>query len=466
MTRVDSAVSRNELLELGCAELAQAFQQGRHTPVEVLEALRQAIENDDQGINAFCHFDWPGAFEAARASGQRYRTGSPLGPLDGVPMSIKDLMDVEGWPTRRGSRVLANAGGAVGDAPVVSLLRAAGAVLFGKTTTTEFGWTIRSDNPLTGLTRNPLDPAHSAGGSSSGSAAQVAAGWGAVALGSDAGGSVRVPASYCGLVGFKPSFGAIPMIPSSAFTDFAHMGVLARSVADARIATAVMAHPDGRDLASSFPRVDIIEERPVRLGWALVLGADQQPAAHVASAFHAGLEQLRSAGYQLEEVDPQIQDCADAMWDIWRSRIYESFYTWPASQREQLGAGLQQLYQEGATMSLLDVAAARTRLRQMQARLGEVFGNIDILLTPMMPDSAPVAAEADVAEQAAVQNWFRQSGYSYPFNVTGQPALSLPMGLCPKGLPLGMQVVGRKYHDSRVLKLAAELEALLGHEQA
>src|SRR5690606_1248753 len=192
-----------------------------------------------------------------------------------------------GWPTLRGSQAMAGAGPATADAPVVERLRQAGAMLFGKTTTTEFGWTIRSDNPLNGLTRNPLDLSRSAGGSSSGAAAQVAAGWGPLALGSDAGGSVRVPASYCGLVGFKPSFGSIPMIPSSAFTDFAHLGVLSRSMDDCRLAMDVLSFPDARDLASTFERADAGAGRSLRLGWTLSLGSEQPPEKHVVEAFEA-----------------------------------------------------------------------------------------------------------------------------------------------------------------------------------
>lgn len=460
MGRAETVAGGDGLLALDCAGLTQAFREGVHAPADVVEALKAAVEAGDPLINAFCHLDWPQALQAARESEARYRAGAPLGPLDGVPVSIKDLMDVAGWPTRRGSPAMADAGAAHADAPAVRRLREAGAVLFGKTTTTEFGWTIRSDNPLNGLTRNPLDPSRSAGGSSSGAAAQVAAGWGPVALGSDAGGSVRVPASYCGLVGFKPSFGAIPMIPSSAFTEFAHLGVFSRSVEDCSVATAVLSHPDARDLASTFSRAKLDFPQP-RLGWSLRLGSGLQPDEHVAAAFHSCLEQLRAAGYSLQEVDPGVQDCADAMWAMWRSRVLESFHGWPASRRERLGNGLRQLYDEGEAMTMAELAEARVRLRRMAVDLGRVFTGVDLLLTPMMPGSAPLAEDPAVAERAPAANWFRQSGYSYPFNVTGQPALSLPMGHCPQGLPLGLQVAGRKYEDARVLRLGAELESLL-----
>jgi len=461
MARIDPLTARDELLGLGVAPLTRAFHDAICTPVDVLEALQSAIEEGDELINAFCHLDWQQAFEAARESALRYRAGAPLGPLDGVPVSVKDLTDVRGWPTRRGSLVLAEAGPASDDAPAVALLRRGGAVLFGKTNTTEFGWTIRSDNPLDGLTRNPIDPAHSAGGSSSGAAAHVAAGWGPLALGSDAGGSVRIPASYCGLVGFKPTFGAIPMVPSSAFTEFAHLGPLSRSVDDCRAAMQVLSRPDPRDLASTFFRKQGEGSRPVRVGWTLLLGSGVQPDEYVTAAFHSSLEQLRAAGCHVQEVDARAQDCADAMWQIWRSRMVESFSSLPAPQWDKLGAGLRQLYREGEAMSMADLSAARIRLRQMAVDLGRVFSDIDVLLTPMTPGGAPLALEPDQAERAPAENWFLQSGYSYPFNITGQPALSLPMGRNPQGLPLGLQIVGHKFHDVRVLEIGAQLEGLL-----
>lgn len=460
MVHVQTKPGDRVLLALDCNELVRAYLAGNTTPAQVLDALKAAIEADDTGINAFCHFDWDAAYQVARESALRYREGSALGPLDGVPVSIKDLTDVRGWPTRFGSLSMAKSGVASSDAPAVARLRAGGAILFGKTTTTEFGWTIRSDNPLDGTTRNPLDPKRSAGGSSSGAAAQVAAGWGPVALGSDAGGSVRVPASYCGLAGFKPSFGSIPMPPSSAFTELAHLGVLARSVKDCHLAMKVLAGSDARDAASTFPRVPQHggANRP-RLGWTLLLGSDLPPSPHVVESFHSCLEQLRAAGYEVHEVDPGIQDCADAMWITWRYRVLEAFHGWSADQRQLLSPALQQLYQEGEALSTTELARARTRLRRMAVQLGQVFSKVDMLLTPTMPDSAPIMDSSDSGADA--QNWLRQSGYAYPFNVTGQPALSIPMGSCPQGMPLGLQLVGLKYHDEQVLKLGEQIEALL-----
>lgn len=255
-------------LNLSITGLTSAFERGQLDPVAVLDRLAEEVRSDKREVNAFCHIDLDQARDQAEASAQRWRSGRPLSVLDGVPVSIKDLTDVAGWPTRRGS-LSTNSTPAPKDALLVTFLREAGAVLFAKTTTTEFGWTTASSNPHTGTTRNPRDLSRSAGGSSSGAAAQVAAGWGPLAIGSDAGGSVRIPASYCGVVGFKPTFGAIPLAPQSAFAEFAHIGPLARSVEDCQIAMRVVGQPSNRDPSSLFSRSTRTRPSRLRIGWTL-----------------------------------------------------------------------------------------------------------------------------------------------------------------------------------------------------
>lgn len=459
---MSNRVNSTNLLALDIARLSQAYGSGECSPVDMLETMRSAIEQDTQGINAFSYLDWPAALQAARDSEQRHRAGQALGPLDGVPVSIKDLTQVAGWPTRCGSLSTDGDAPASVDAPSVVQLRAAGAVVFGKTTTTEFGWTVLSENPYSGLTRNPLNIAHSAGGSSSGAAAQVAAGWGPFALGSDAGGSVRIPASYCGLVGFKPTFGLIPAAPASAFAEFAHQGVLTRSMQDCLAAMSVFSRGDPRDPSSLFPRSAQDEKRPLRIGWSRTLGSSQLPDADVAQAFEQVLKGLSAAGYQLEEVTLGLEDASDSMWTVWRSRVFESFQAWPASRRELLGEKLQGLYQAGARLGMAELAASQTRLRGLATTLAQAFCDIDVLLTPSAPSVAPLAGRYVANGDESGENWFAMNGYAYPFNVSQQPALSIPMGFGGQGLPVGLQIVGRKYHDKQVLQLGSALESLLG----
>ena len=442
---------------LDIASLGTAYARGVHDPVSIVQALLADIAADTRGIDAFSHLDADAALVQARASARRWQQGRALGPLDGVPVSIKDLIAVEGWPTRRGSLSSAADAPAAQDAPLVAHLRAAGAVLFGKTTTTEFGWCIDSHNPHTGTTRNPCDPSRSAGGSSSGAAAQVAAGWGPLAIGSDAGGSIRIPASYCGVVGFKPSYGAVPSGPQSAFAEFAHFGPLTRSVADCVAAMAVLGQPDARDPASLYPRAPQPRPATLRIGWHASGGAARHWQPEIATAFHGLLDRLASEGHQLVALPADSADCADAMWTVWQSRVHESFVDWSDAQRSLLSAPLQALWAEGAQRPAALLARARAQLRARAGQLAEQFCGIDLLLTPATPTTAPLLPAAPAT---TAQNWFADHPMAYAFNLTQQPALSLPLGHDAQGLPFNLQIVGRRYADDLVLDFGRAVEAL------
>ena len=459
----DTSVSAGPLA-LGIAELGQAFRSGTLSPVEVVEALFDEIARDSRDINAFCHLDCNAAIAAARASGERHRAGSALGPLDGIPVSIKDLVNVAGWPTRRGSLACAGEPDAAADSPAVAHLRAAGAVIFGKTTTTEFGWTVISDSPHSGRTRNPLDPSRSAGGSSCGAAAQLAAGWGPLALGSDAGGSVRIPASYCGVVGFKPTFGAIPLAPQSAFAEFAHLGPMTRTVQDCMLAMQVLAQPDVRDPSSLFPRADALPARPLRLGWTTRLGGNEAPAPQIEAAFRQLLQRLEQAGYQLQELALDGEHLSADMWQVWCSRVFESFEAWPSERRALLDAPLQRAYAEGEAQAASGLARSRAALRGFSGRIADAYRNVDLILTPTTPTTAPLFEQPGTGDAQHV-DWFGTGAYTYPFTLTQLPALSLPLGRGEDGMPFGVQIAGRKYQDDGVLAFGAELERLLGKQK-
>lgn len=464
--RTTHGMSGADILSLGIRALTDAYDRRALSPVEAIGALFDGVGDDRQGINGFVSLDLDGALAAARASEARWHAGAPLGPLDGIPVSIKDLVNVAGWPTRRGSLACAEEPPAAADAPSVALLRRAGAVVFGKTTTAEFGWAAISDCPATGLTRNPRHLAHSAGGSSGGAAAQVAQGWGPLALGSDAGGSVRIPASYCGLVGLKPTWAAIPQAPLSALGELAHLGPLTRTVDDCALAMAVLSAPDPRDPSSLFPRgLPARTPRSLRIGWTTRFGKDDALDPAIEQAVEHCATALLSDGYDVREVATEGLGALDALWTLWLTRNYESFCRWPAARRAQLDPRLQRLVEAGAAIDMPTLAESRTRLRELAARVTDLFRDIDILLSPATPSVAPLAGELAprdhprFAEIQATGNWFAANPYAYPFNLTQQPALSLPLGRDAEGLPFGLQVVGRKYHDDEVLALAREIEA-------
>ncbi|MBN9373494.1 amidase family protein [Hydrogenophaga sp.] len=444
-----------DALSLDIAGLTAAYRDGRLHPQQALDQLFDAIEADARGINAFCLLDRAAAAREAEASGRRWHEGRPLSALDGVPVSIKDLVNVAGWPTRRGS--LSGSDDPVPqDAPGVAPLRAGGAVLFGKTTTTEFGWTVGSSNPQAGTTLNPAAPGREIGGSSSGAAAQVAAGWGPLALGSDAGGSVRLPASWSGTVGFKPSFGAIPLAPASAFAEFAHLGTFTRSVADCALAMRVLSQADARDPSSLFARTEAPPARALRVAWTLSLGSSRAVQPAMAEAVAALVERLAGAGHTLIHWPEAASDRAEDMWRVWLSRIHESFVDWTEAQRERLSPGLRDAYGQGAAQAPAELARARARLRAWTGALAQRFADVDLLITPATPGTAPPLGEVGAGP------WFEAvGGFTYPFNLTQQPALSLPLGADAEGAPFGVQVVGPRFQDAAVLQAGARIEALL-----
>jgi aspartyl-tRNA(Asn)/glutamyl-tRNA(Gln) amidotransferase subunit A len=454
---------------LGIRDMRSRFADGTLSPVEVAATLIDAAEQDPHRVSPFVLLDRKAALAAAQASEARWRHGAALGPLDGVPVSIKDMTNVAGWPTRRGSHATAGEPVAAQDAPAVRLLREGGAVLFGKTTTTEYGWAVISESPQGGITRNPHALAHTAGGSSSGAAAQVAMGWGPLALGSDAGGSVRVPASYCGLVALKPTFSMIPQPAQSAFSEVAHLGPIVRSVDDCRIAMQVLGQPDALDPASLFARHRaVLPERPLRIGYCARFGGQAMLDGEIAQAFDAFVTQLKEQGHALQEVPMDWLDAADEAWNLWASRLHESFLTWSDAQRALLDPRLQRAVQLGGALDSSQLARSRMRLREIATRLAALFTGIDFLLTPTSAVAAPplgrLAPEAHPQAERIEQvtgNWFALSPYTYPFNTTQQPAISLPLGKTRLGLPFGLQVVGQKYRDDALLDFAARLEALL-----
>ncbi len=244
-----ASTSVTDLALLSAEDMLAAFARRRVTPVEVLQAVTERVARLNPALNAFVVMN-PKALDAAGESAMRWRSGRPIGPLDGVPVTVKDLVDLAGFPTRRGSRTT-SADPMPDDAPLVASLKAAGAVIVGKTTTTEFGWKSPGDCPLNGITRNPWNSEYTTGGSSSGAGAAGAAGFGPLHLGTDAGGSVRIPAAWCGLVGLKPTYGRIPQWPASAFASVSCAGPMTRTVRDA--ALDVLGHGAARSARSVLP---------------------------------------------------------------------------------------------------------------------------------------------------------------------------------------------------------------------
>lgn len=451
---------------LSISTLTAGYRSGELSPVEVAEAQLAAIGLIDPRLNAFCLLDPDATLGQARASERRWRDGNPLSRIDGVPITIKDALLTAGWPMLKGSKLSDPAGPWLEDAPSVARCREAGAVFLGKTTTPEFAWKGVTDSPLTGITTNPWDPRRTSGGSSGGSAAVVAAGIGSFTLGSDGGGSIRIPASFCGVVGLKPTFGRVPAYPSSPFGLLSHVGPLAPTVTDLAEAMDVVARHDPRDPDSDpdrepgFVAALRTDQSALRVAFSPNLGwvdVDAEVSGGVARAVDA----LAAIVGSVEVIEAPFADPIDAFETLWTCATAKVLSGFPAERLHLVDPPLRETSAAGATRTAadyLDALAARIELGRAMARFHTTY---DLLVTPTEPIVA-FEAGAEVPEGSGMRRWTDWTPFTYPFNLTGQPAISIPCGFDRDGLPIGIQIVGRRYADETVVAVAHALEESLG----
>lgn len=448
------------------AAIARSYASGRTTPEEVAERVIDAIERADRRsppLRAFISSRAEDIRAQARASAERLRAGAALGPLDGVPVAIKDELDVAGYPTTAGTQVL----GAVAseDATVAARLRAAGAVLIGKANMHELGIDTTGFNAQHGTPRNPYAPGHYTGGSSSGSAAAVAAGICPIAIGADGGGSIRVPAALCGVVGLKPTYsrvsehGAVPLCYSVA-----HVGPIGATVRDVALAYAVIAGPDARDPNSqgqpppSLAGLGDVNLKGVRLGVYAPWMEDASPA--IVGACRAAIEALRARGAEVVDVEVPELDRARIAHAVTILSEMASFVEVHADgRRRSFGLGVRVNLALGRSLTSRDyVAAQKVRTRAL-GHFQRVFERCDALVTPSCAITAPAIAadvmphgESDLKVTSALMR------YAFPANLTGYPAISVPAGYDASGLPIGLQLMGRPWEESLLLRLAEAVE--------
>jgi aspartyl-tRNA(Asn)/glutamyl-tRNA(Gln) amidotransferase subunit A len=445
--------------ELTATELLAAYRTGEVSPVEACDAVLARIADADPVLNAFRVVDEQQARKLAGESADRWLRGEPHGLLDGVPVSIKDVLFTEGWSTLRGSRAIDPDQPWQEDSPAVARLREHGAVPVGKTTTPELAWKAVTDSPLTGITRNPWDPSRTPGGSSGGAAAAVAAGMAPLALGTDGGGSVRIPAAFTGTVTLKPTYGLVPHFPASAFGTLAHTGPITRTVADAALLLDVITGPDHRDWSAlpspvrPFAKPDRVDLKGLRVAYSPTLGF---PAAagildpEVATAVAAAAALFESLGAHVEAVDPPIADPVDDFHVLWFAGAAASVAALPGAHRDQLDPGLAEIVDAGARLSAVDYLRANNTRMAMGLAMGKFHLDYDLLLTPTTPIPA-FEAGREVPANWPMPRWTSWTPFTYPFNMTQQPAASVPCGFTAAGLPIGLQVIGPRHSDALVL---------------
>ncbi len=453
-----------ELCFLPATELAAAIRDRQVSPVEVTDAVLARIERLNPALGAYITVTADQARADARAAEAAVMNSDALGPIHGVPVSIKDLVNVRGVPTTRGSLAFKDYVPDE-DAPSVERLRAAGGVLLGKTNTPEFGYRGSTDNRVYGPCRNPWNTDRTAGGSSGGAASAVAAGLGQLALGTDGAGSIRIPSALSGIVGLKPSHGRVPVYPTGQLATLSHAGPMTRTVRDAALMLDVMAGPDARD-RYSLPASDTNYLRSceggiagLRVAWSPDLGyVNVDP--EIARLCETAAKRFEALGAQVEEASPGFSDPHQEM-------LYPIFYVGvgalvrsiPRERWSLLGDLALQIERETRAMSYDDAVRAEMERSALWETTRRFFERYDLLLTPTEPIPAfdvRLEGPADVLGRPGGR--LAWTPFTYPFNLTQQPAITVPCGFNADGLPAGLQIVGRRHDDAGVLRAAAAFE--------
>lgn len=447
---------RQQLTRMTALEILDNYRSGTLSPVEVSESLLDQIERLNDQVNAYCLVDRDTTLALARESEQRYRDGEPRSAVDGLPVAVKDVFLTPMWPTLRGSRTVDPATTLGKDSSATRALEHAGYVPLGKTTTPELGWKGVTDSPLCGVTRNPWNLSATAGGSSGGSGAAVALAMAPVALGTDAGGSIRIPAAFCGVVGFKPTFGEVPHWPGSPFGTLAHGGPMAWTVADCALLMNVLTRADPRDAAAAPRRgVDYLARleggvEGLKVAYSATLGyvdVDRE----VAETVRRAVDVLSDLGAVVTETDPGFADPLAAFGHLFYGGAANAIRDIGPKKRALMDPQLVKVAEKAAQRSMLDYLGAVAERQALSERMALFHERYDLLLTPALPITA-FAAGREVPEDWPSTRWPTWTPFTYPFNMTGQPALSVPCGFDAAGLPVGLQIVGGRFHDELVLR--------------
>ncbi|MBL1201687.1 MAG: amidase [Nostoc sp. GBBB01] len=452
----------SDIADLSASQLLSLYSDRELSPVEATKAALERINAYNSSVNAFAIVDEKTALVEAQASEVRWLNGNPLGLVDGIPFTAKDLLLTKGLPTRRGSKAIITNQPWEEDAPAVARLREQGAVLLGKTTTSEFGWKGVTDSPLTGITRNPWNTELTPGGSSGGAAVAAALGMGTLHLGTDGGGSSRTPAALTGVFGFKPTFGRVAGYPSAHTGTLFHIGVLVRTVTDAAVALNVIAHPDVRDwyaLPEEQQDYTLDLNRGVaglRIAYSPNLGyADVD--SEVAALVRGAVDVFAKLGAVVEQIDPGFANPRSIFQTFWQVGAAKLLGGFSPEQQAVIEEGLQASAREGNRITLSQYIKAQDAREALGRHLQHFHQNYDLLITPTLPVVAfPVGQNRP---QSYIDNPQRDwSPFSYVFNLTQQPAASVPCGFTNNGLPVGIQIVAAKYRDLLVLQAAKAYE--------
>jgi aspartyl-tRNA(Asn)/glutamyl-tRNA(Gln) amidotransferase subunit A len=457
-------MAADDLLWRSALDLAELIRTKQVSPIEVVDLVLARVEALNPRLNAFCSVAADAARTAAREAEIAVVKGEPLGPLHGVPFSVKDVLDTRGIPTTHGSHLFADSI-PDRDAVAVARLREGRAVIVGKTATSEFGHKAVTESPLFGIARNPWDLACTPGGSSGGAAAAVASGLAPIALGTDGGGSIRIPAAFCGVFGFKPSYGRVPVHPASpGWSHVSHVGPIARTVRDAAAVLDVIAGADDRDRhslpGSTGPYLDACDDvvKGLHVAWSADLGyAAVDP--EVRAACENAAAEFESLGCHVEVVSPGWENPEEWFRTLLAAQFYGAWSDRLPGDELRMDPSLVSFIRKGGAVTARDYLTAAAAVEAYWEEVRGFLERFDLLLTPTVavsPFAAGAAPPREIAGEAiSVLGWMP---FTYPFNLTGQPAASVPVGFGEAGLPIGLQIVGRRHADRTVLAAAHAFE--------
>lgn len=455
----------NTLPDLSASELLARYAAQSLTPVEYCTALLEHIEAWEPHIRALWAFDSAKVMAQAEASSQRWQQGRPQGALDGVPVTIKELIATQGDPVPLGSAAT-ELTPALADAPPAARLREAGAILIGKTTSPDYGMLSSGLSSFHQLSRNPWNLANNPGGSSAGAASAAAAGYGPLHVGTDIGGSIRLPAGWCGLVGFKPSLGRVPIDP---YYTGRVAGPMTRTVADCALLMRTLSLPDARD-ATSLPPQSLdwsatpLEVRGLRIGLMLEPGCGLQPEAEVCAAVQAAAALFSEHGAHVEPARPLMsRELLDGMDHFWRARLWAELSNLPAERLALVLPYIRDWAAGGAQVSGVQAVRGFNQTFDMRRKAAELFSHFDLILSPTNQVSAFPAHWASPTNDP--QRPFEHIAFTLPWNMGEQPALSINCGYTEAGMPIGLQMIGPRFADDWLLRVASSYESWRGPQR-
>jgi aspartyl-tRNA(Asn)/glutamyl-tRNA(Gln) amidotransferase subunit A len=449
-----------DLTRATAADLGRLYRRGKASPVETMKAVLARADKINPRINALCRIDAEASLAAARASEKRWKKGKPLSALDGVPVSIKELVRVKGWPHTMGSKLTDKAPQA-DDAPAVARLREAGAIVFAQSASSEYGHKGVTDTPLNGITRNPWNMARTPGGSSGGAGAAVAGGLGPIAIGTDGGGSVRIPSSFCGLVGIKATFGRVAAWPPSMTGDLSNTGPMCKTALDCALMLNAIGKPDPRD-AYSLPLDDTDyamklggKLKKLRVGFVLRFG-DHPIDIEVADLVTKAAKRFEKLGCKVEEAKAPYPyaDAGGAFVVHWLGAMQRLLKLFPEERHGELDPSLLAQAKTGLRYSLNDMVEAQARRRELANAWNQFFAKYDLLLTPTVA-VRPFEAGKNAPDGPDGKPNLQWSPYTAQFNMSRHPAATVPCGLTSDGLPVGLHIVSGHYKDALILRAAA-----------